>query len=204
MDQETQEAYIRENILNLPIKRIAKNIGRSQTFVRGFMKRNNLKIPKSILERNRKQSYFEKGHKPFNKGLLQTDYMSEEAIQKTCESRFKSGHEPHNTKHDFYISKRLIKGNPYYWIRLSKGKFMLLHRWLWLEAYGHIPKGFNIQFKDGDSLNTNLENLYMVDKKNQLVINRHGGREMPFDLHTTIKLINTLKIKTNEKQNNRP
>lgn len=42
------------------------------------------------------------------------------------------------------------------------------HRWLWEQAHGAIPKGYNVQFKDGDTLNCVLDNLYLISRKKQL------------------------------------
>jgi hypothetical protein len=47
--------------------------------------------------------------------------------------------------------------------RIKKdGKMQLLHRVVWEEANGPIPKGSKIYFKDGDSTNCELSNLKMI------------------------------------------
>lgn len=202
MTQQEQEQYIRENYLSTPIKRLAKLIGRSSCFVYGFMKRNNLVVPEQIIEQRKKDSHYKKGAHPFNKGMKQTDFMTEESIKRTAATRFKTGHEPHNTKYDFYLSVRYSKGTSYWWIRVRKAKFVLLHRWMWQKAYGPIPKGYNVQFKDGNTHNVTLDNLYLTDRKNQAVVNKMGGKSIPYEFRKTIKLINELKSKINEKQDN--
>ena len=42
------------------------------------------------------------------------------------------------------------------------------HRWLWEQAYGEIPKGHNVQFKDNNPLNCVLENLYLITRDEQV------------------------------------
>lgn len=43
------------------------------------------------------------------------------------------------------------------------------HReWLWEQAHGPIPKGYNVQFKDGNSLNCTMDNLYLISKAKQI------------------------------------
>ena len=63
-----QEKYIYNNYLDIPIKRIAKNIGRSQTYVRGFMRRQGLIIPKHIADERKRATQFKKGMPGWNKG----------------------------------------------------------------------------------------------------------------------------------------
>lgn len=49
------------------------------------------------------------------------------------------------------------------------GKFRHYHRYLWEQAYGKVPKGYNIVFKDGNTLNCVLENLECItDREIQL------------------------------------
>ncbi|MDR2650850.1 MAG: HNH endonuclease [Prevotellaceae bacterium] len=116
---------------------------------------------------------FQKGNISHNKGKRQTEYMSAEGIERTKSSQFKRGHLPHNTKSDFAISKRVHKqtGIPYLYIRTGLGKWILYQRYVWEQAHGAIPRGVNIQFKDGNTLNCELSNLYAIDRKNQMLDN---------------------------------
>jgi len=130
--------------------------------------------------------------------------MTTEQIERTKKTRFKKGNIPHNTKSDYEISYRGQKNDyGYFHIRISLGKWVLFHRWLWEQLYGEIPEGHNIQFKDGDSTNCDPGNLYMIDKNRQSILNRNGGKKIPFHLKETILLINELKFSINEKQNHR-
>lgn len=201
MDLEKQKVFIKDNAMSLPLKRIATIIGRSSTFVKNEMTRQGILVPQHIRDKFRKDSCFQKGSTPFNKGIPQADWMPTESINKTKKSRFKKGNLPHNTREDFDISLRKDKQKyAYYYIRIKKAKWILYHRWLWEQAYGDIPQGFNIQFKDGDTLNCDLSNLYMIDRSNQVVINKNGGNRIPFELQETILLIKDLKNKIYEKQ----
>lgn len=42
---------------------------------------------------------------------------------------------------------------------------------IWKEYYGSIPKGHNIQFKDGNRKNCTIENLYIIDRRKQMLEN---------------------------------
>jgi len=204
MNEEQQKQYIRDNYLEIPSKRIAKQIGRSDCFVRGFMKREGLVVPHEIVEKRKRQSRFQKGATPVNKGKKQEEFMSQEAIERTKKTRFKKGRKPHNTNYDGHISIRNSKGRPYKWIRVAEGEYVLLHRKIWEEAKGLIPDSCNIQFKDGNTLNCELSNLYLIEKKYQASINHSGLSKMPPELIESTILLTKLKHKTNEKQNDRP
>jgi len=202
--QQEERDFVTDNYLTIPKGAIARHLGRSTCFVFGEMKRQGLVVPPDI-----KQKFIDDSHfsgEPYNKGKKQTDYMSPEAIERTKATRFKKGNKPHNTRKDLDISLRVDgRGNPYYWIRVSLSNWMHLHRYLWVQAYGAIPKGHNIQFKDGDPFNTSLDNLYMVTRKQQAVHNKLGGKKIPYELRETLLIITKLKqkYKSYEKQNSR-
>ncbi len=64
-------------------------------------------------------------------------------------------------------------GEKYYYIRISKGKWVLYQRYLWEQIYGSIPKGMLIAFKDNDPLNCALENLEMISRIENLQRNEN-------------------------------
>lgn len=102
---------------------------------------------------------FKKGHIPANKGKR----MPPEVYEVAKKSFFKPGNLPVNTKYDGYISKRKDKtGRVYLYIRVSLGKFELLHRNMWEAENGKIPPGHVITFKDGNSQNCTIDNLEMI------------------------------------------
>lgn len=205
MKLEEQKKFIIDNWESIPIKRMASIIGRSTCFVKAEMNRQGIVIPKSLAMKRKKSNQFNKNHKPHNKGLKQSEFMSKESIEASKKTWFKKGRLPHNTLHDLYVSKRKdSSGGYYYQIRISLGEWELLHRYIWKLYHGEIPEGYNIQFKDGDSLNCDIKNLYMVNRKHQLIHNLHGGNKLPMELKETLSIIQDLKDKINEKQNNRP
>lgn len=109
---------------------------------------------------------FQPGHKPWNKGTKGL-IASTPAMKNT---QFKAGHEPANTKYDGFISVRLDKrsGKRYKWIRTSKNKWELYHRYMYRKHIGPIQKGMNVSFKDGDSLNCNPSNLVLISKRQNM------------------------------------
>lgn len=195
-----QEAYLLDNYLKIPVKRMAREIGLSSTKLRNEMKLRGLVVPKEIIEQHRKESYFKKGHVPENKGKRQVEFMSPEAIERTKKTRFTKGHLPHNTKSDGKITIRQDhqsrSGRFYKWIRLSKGKWQMLSHYVWEQANGPIPEGHMIWFKDGNSLNCDLSNLEMITNAENML--RNSRHKYPKEVIPTMVLLNKLnkKLKT--------
>lgn len=111
---------------------------------------------------------FEKGHTPVNKGVTMSDALRE----KVKHTWFPIGHEPKNTKFDGY---ECITKDGYREIRVSKGKFELLHRHNWEQVNGPIPEAIIMRCKDGDILNCDPDNWYLIDRATQL--GENSGRE---------------------------
>jgi hypothetical protein len=132
---------------------------------------------------------FKPGDIPFNKGT--------KGIMKSNSGSFKKGIIPHNTKENGYLSIRYTKGRPYYWIRVDQGKFVLYHRKIWEDHFGEIPPFKNIRFKNNDSLDVRIENLELIDKRENMALNTI--QNYPSEFHQVIKLLK--KIKTKVEQN---
>lgn len=141
---------------------------------------------------------FQKGYIPANKGKK----MSRHQYELASRTMFKPGHLPFNTKKDGDITVRgnYKRGQKYQYIRLSASKWKELHRYIWEQAYGSIPKGYNVIFKDGNIMNCNLENLELVSDKELMA--RNTIQRYPMELKQVIRTLGKLKqtIRTHEKQ----
>jgi len=201
--QQHERDFVTDNYLTMPRNAMARHLGRSACFIVGEMNRQGLVVPDEVKQRFIDNSRF--GLEPWNKGKKQTDYMTPEAIERTKATRFQKGQKPHNTKEDMYVSLRIDSKYAYFWIRIACANWMPLHRYIWEQMYGSIPKGNNIQFKDGDTRNTDIDNLYMVNRKQQAIHNKLGGKKVSYELRETLLIITKLKQKQNgyKKQNNR-
>ena len=201
-----QKYWVGHYALIMPAKQIARKIGRSGCFVRAEIKRQGIVIPAETIARFKKDSQFKKGQVPPNKGKKRKDWMSDDQIEKMKKTQFQKGNVPHNTRSDYDVSLRRSNSGkyPYLFIRIRKSKWVLYHRWLWEQVYGPIPEGHNVQFKDGNYMNCELSNLYLIDRQQQAVINKNGGRKLSPELKETILLINDIKKSINEKQDNGP
>jgi len=104
---------------------------------------------------------FKKGQIPPNKGLPMSDALRE----KVKHTWFPKGYEPPNTKYDGY--ERISKDG-YREVRVSKGKFVALHRKNWEAQNGPIPEGMIMKSIDGDPTNCDPANWYLINRANQL------------------------------------
>lgn len=108
---------------------------------------------------------FKKGHIPINKGKG----MSKELRERVKHTWFTKGHLPANTLFDGAVSKRKDNRGVFnYHIRISKGKWEYLSRFLWRQNYGEIPKGMIITYIDGDPMNCVIDNLEMITRQENL------------------------------------
>jgi hypothetical protein len=147
-----------------------------------------------------------KGNVPATKGKKLSEICkSKEALERTIARRWQKGHKPQTTKYDGAITIRrfFYKNNectPYKAIRISEGNWEFLHRHLWQQAHGEIPRGYNIVFKDGNTLNCVLENLECIS--NAELATRNSIGHYPPELRPAVKLKNKIlkKIKSYGKE----
>jgi len=168
---EEEKAYLIEKYADTPTKKIAEHLGISISKIYWYANNIGLKKSKECIAQTSKENisesfmYSGKGRIPHNKGVP----MSEEAYEKCKHTFFKKGQKPHNTKEaDGEIVVRRNNGWKTLWIRVELGKWEQLHRWVWKQANGEIPKGSVIAFIDGDSMNCDLRNLKMISRADNM------------------------------------
>jgi hypothetical protein len=129
-----------------------------------FRQKALIEISKTLSE-NGKAHRFKPGHTPLNKGKA----MPPQVYEKAKATMFKPGQMPHNTKHDGHISIRRDKnGRDYAYIRVRQGEYKLLHRVLWEQNNGTIPKNMIVAFKNGNSLDCTLANMELITKEENM------------------------------------
>lgn len=176
---EKEIQLIKDVYAFIPTIQLANILGRSekaiyaQAFELGLHKNDYFKETyyKSLFTSDSVAAFntrFKKGNIPPNKGKKQQEYMSAEAIAKTVNTRFKKGQQPHNTRYDGH--ERLTKDG-YTEIRIKAGKYIYKHRLVYENAFGKIPKGMLIVFKDGNKQNITLENLELITLKENAIRN---------------------------------
>ncbi len=135
-----------------------------------------------------RKNTFKKGHKTFNKGLKQTEYMSIEMIKKTKATRFKKGNRPHNWKPVGYSR---IDKDGYVEIKIREPDvFQLYNRYVWEKQYGSIPEDHNIIFRDGNRYNFDIENFECIS--NAELMNRNSIVRYGPDLRKAMALTRKL------------
>lgn len=170
-----QEAQLRQLYPNTPTKTIAEILGRKLFSIYNKATALGLKKTPEFLQSEasgrlqKGQSAspgtcFKKGQTPFNKGKKQSEFMTPEGIEKSKAGCFKKGQMPHNTRkdHDISIRAKRTTNEVYKYIRVAPAKWELYHRFLWQQAYGPIPPKMVLTFKDGDTLNCDLDNLELI------------------------------------------
>lgn len=182
-----QDKLIKKLYLKVPIKRLARQIGIGDTALILSMKRLNLVVPREIIEQRIIDARIKKGSIPPNKGKKQTDYMSQEQINKTIATRFKKGQTNHNSLYDGCIRLRKPHKNrpndkPHLHIRLSKGVWKELQIHNWEKVNGPIPKGNILTCIDGDTLNCDPSN-WKLSTRSESAIQNSG------QLHLTDKYV---------------
>lgn len=116
---------------------------------------------------------FEKGHIPANKGQK----MPADAYERAKKTMFKPGSKPKNTD-PIGTEKKLTDG--YIWVKVDNQtnvpkvvNWRQKHRLIWEKKHGPIPEGNVIIFLDGNHENFDLDNLEMITKQENLVMNRN-------------------------------
>ena len=101
---------------------------------------------------------------------------SESFVNAMRATMFKAGHKPHNTTCDGHISVTIDKrGVKQLRIRISEKNHEFLSRHNYRKAFGEIPRGHCIKFKDGNTLNCDPDNLECVSRTLHMLNNsKHG------------------------------
>ena len=109
---------------------------------------------------------FKKGHIPANKGKKMEEFMTPEVLAKFKSNQYKKGRKPENW---LPVGSEAITRDGYIQVKIAEGMFQwrLKHRLVWEEHNGPIPVGHNIQFKDSNRLNCDIDNLYIISKQKQ-------------------------------------
>lgn len=162
---DEQEKFIKENVKGTLTADLTDLV--NETFGTSY------KVSQVINLKTRKRwssgltTHFKKGHKPFNKGLKQTDYMAAEQIEKTKATRFKKNSVPPNWKE---IGSTRIPKDGYLEIKVSdlKGNknYKPYHRLIYEKHHGvKIKDDEVVVFLDQNKMNFSIDNLKLVKRR---------------------------------------
>ena len=139
---------------------------------------------------------FKKGNVAHNKGKKQIEYMSQESIEKTKETRFKIGNKPKNYRP---VGSERITKDGYIEVKVADpNKWETKNKIIYKQYFGDIPKGHKVIYADGNKLNNDINNLILVSDNEELIMNRHRLRTEDIELTKTGYLIAKVIDKTNE------
>lgn len=177
-------------------REIGELIGRSAGQVHQAAARLGIKKPeifRSLAGKKGTQSEaakahrFTKGHVPQNKGKK----MSPEVYAKAAPTMFKKGSTPVNHRE---VGSERVNVDGYVEIKVAEpNKWRLKHRVLWEQVNGEIPAGMNVQFKNGNSQDVRIENLYLISKSDQLKNENSLMARYPKEVADVIRLRGSLK-----------
>lgn len=177
------DEYLRQHYLEQTLDQLGDNLGRQFSSIYARLKRLGLVLPEELKRERKmvglrigleagKKTRFKKGDIPQNKGKKWNDFMSEKGKINSSKTMYKKGHIPHNVKTDGEITTFYNKRNkPFKFIRLSGGKWQPLHRFIYEQHHGPIAPKKVLRFIDGNTMNCELDNLELVDMKQNMEMN---------------------------------
>ncbi|WP_312428338.1 HNH endonuclease signature motif containing protein [Lacrimispora sp.] len=136
--------------------------------------------------------FFEKGHVPANKGTHTGGWEP---------TQFKKGNTPANHKPVGTESVRCNykKGQKYLYVKVAEpNRWRMKHILVWEKHHGPVPKGKIIIFLDGNVLNTDIDNLMMIDRSVHARMNQLGLRSRDPEITRTGAYVAELVTKVSE------
>jgi len=133
---------------------------------------------KGLCFKGENRGQFKKGIVPFYKGKK----VPEEIRQRNAHTCFKKGNKPVNTTYVGDVRKRVRKNRiksdgtyqRYLVIKIAEpNNWEFLHRHIWMQHHGTIPKGMLIVFRDDNPDNCVIENLEMITRKENAIRNQN-------------------------------
>lgn len=180
---------------------IAEKLGRPITGIYAIANRLGLKCSQEKRVRsgrmssqhpNVKASQFKSGHVPANKGKK----LKPEIYEKIKHTMFKKGQTPICYRP---VGSERVNKDGYIEIKVADpGTWRLKHRVIWEEAYGPIPAGHNVQFRNGDKQDLRIDNLYLISRAEQMGKENSFHTRYPEELKAVIRLKGSIKRQITE------
>ena len=171
--------YLREHYPDDNTAEIAKHLGRTEGAVQQMAVKHGLRksaefMAKTLYALGRQVSHtpkaianrFKKGQEAFNKGKNRIEWMSDESHEKCMRTTFKNGNIPHNA---YAAGTEIVRDGRVYVKVPGRRKLMLKHHYVWQQHHGKIPQDHVVKFKDGDFMNCDISNLYIMSRADACV-----------------------------------
>ena len=198
---EDEKRIVREMYEDHFAAEIAKVVGKTVSGVYWQARQMGLHCSKEKRSRSGKlssdnpnciASRFKKGSVPKNKGKK----MAPEQYEKIKGTFFKKGHTPVNYRP---VGSERVNADGYVEVKVADpNKWRAKHRVVWEEAYGPIPPGHNVQFRNGNREDLRLENLYLISKAEQMEKENSIYAKYPEELRSVIRLKGSIKRQITE------
>lgn len=176
--------FIRDNSWNVSSKEMAEMVNEKfgTTFtpsgMKQFRQRHGIKSGCT--------GWYQKGHAPGTKGKTLEEICKNdpEKLARVRATQFKKGQRPINelpvgsivvNSDGYKLRKKQMEGT--LWERWE-----FLHRAVWEENNGPIPKGMMVSFKDSNKLNCDISNLMLITKAENAMLTHSGLRSEDPDL----------------------
>ena len=179
--------FVRDNSWGVSSKEMAEMVNEkfgadfTPTQMKAFRQRNGIKSGCT--------GWYQKGHAPGNKGKKLEEYVTDpervaDIKKRIAPTQFKKGQKAINeyplgtiaiTSDGYKIRKRSMTGD--LWERWE-----FLHRAVWEEHNGPVPKGMTVSFRDSNRLNCDIDNLMLITKGEGAALTRLGLRSEDPDL----------------------
>lgn len=128
---------------------------------------------------------FEKGHVPSNKGKKGVWHKGSE------KTWFQKGHTPHNHAE---IGTEAWTTDGYLKVKVAEpNKWRFKHIMEWEKHHGEVPEGMLISFKNGDYSDCSIENLMMISRGENAILNHQNLRSSSPELTETGVLLAKLQ-----------
>lgn len=150
--------------------------GTNITYERMLMYKKNHKLHSGFT------GHFKKGAISHNKGLHMEDFMTPETITKFKATQFKKGHTPKNR---VSVGTEVVKDDGYLWRKIADPNvWRQVHRLVYEQAHGAIPKGKCVTFLDGNNRNFDINNLVLISMDENRILNHRKLRHTDKDIAT--------------------
>lgn len=198
---DEEKRIVREMYPDHLASEIAAMIGKTVSGVQQMARSMGVRASKErVAETGRRTSQnpnsiaarFGKGHIPGNKGKK----MDPEVYEKVRHTMFKKGNTPVNHKP---VGSERVSVDGYVEVKVAEpNKWRLKHRVVWEEAHGPIPAGHNVQFKNGNTQDVRLENLFLISKMEQMRDMNSIYARYPEELRQLMRLKGSIKRQITE------
>lgn len=149
------------------------NENRTSNAIHKYLNDHNIHSPRDCR--------FKKDSIPFNKGIPQSEWMSEEGMNNCKVTQFNKDKTINNANYNLKaVGDEHIDSDGY--IRVKVGYdtgnkaqrfWKFKHHLVWEQHYGPVPKGHMIIFLDGNPLNCDISNLKCVARDVHLYMNQY-------------------------------